>query len=467
MANRLTDDPRLRSLLLASAMAMFAIQLDFFAVQAALPAIAAEFDTTTTALQWVISGYMLALASFLIVGGRLADLLGRRTWLLLGAVVFGAASLVGGAATGPEMLIAARIVQGVGAAVLMPVCIAVVTNAFPTTQTQRAVGLVFGIAAVGQALGPLVGGALTGLLSWRVVLWVNVPVSALIILLTMRSVEQSRDETAPRVIDWAGLCLIVASVATLTYGIDRASDWGWLSLPTFGFVLAGVVGFAALLVVERRARFPLVDLQLFKIREFTVMILAGVVGNVGIVVSIFLSMVYLQNVEDYSPTEAGLAFLVFSGGATIAAQLSGRMERFPSWAVMDVALLVGGIGAIGMGLNVDNVVLYLVFSLPTGAGFGMCWSFASVVTQSVVAPEKAGAASGVVLTALIGFGGVAIAAASSIVVTRAGQSTADLGGAIGDVLIGVGILAVCFIAVVTVLGRRQPADTGRADASSA
>jgi MFS family permease len=149
----LTNDPKLRCLVMAAAMVMFAINLDFFAVQAALPATALEFGVGTTQLQWVISGYMLALASGLVVGGRLADLLGRRTWLFIGAAVFGLASLVGGAATSAGVLVASRVVQGAGAAILMPVSIAVVTNAFAASQTQRAVGLVFGIAAVGQALG--------------------------------------------------------------------------------------------------------------------------------------------------------------------------------------------------------------------------------------------------------------------------------------------------------------------------
>ncbi len=452
----LTNDPKLRCLVVAAAMVMFAINLDFFAVQAALPATALEFGIGTTQLQWVISGYMLALASGLVVGGRLADLLGRRTWLFIGAAVFGLASLVGGAAMSAEVLVASRVLQGAGAAILMPVSIAVVTNGFAASQTQRAVGLVFGIAAVGQALGPFIGGAITDWLGWRWVMWINVPLILLVVLLAHRSVQQSRDETAPRVIDWAGLVLIVGSVATFTYGIDKAASWGWASLQTLGVIACGLMGFGLLVVVERRVRFPLLDLDLFGIRSFSVMIVAGVIGNVAMTVTIFVAMVFLQDVEHFSPMQAGLAFVVFSGGVTLAAQISGRLERFAPWAVMDVALLVGGLGVIGMGLGLGSMPVFLLCSLAAGAGTGLCWSFASVVTQAVAPAQKAGGASGVVLTALIGSGGVGVAAASSFIELRsAGQSADALVSSIGQVLIATGVLSVLFVPIVTWLGRMK------------
>lgn len=444
----LTNDPKLRCLVIAAAMVMFAINLDFFAVQAALPATALEFGIGTTQLQWVISGYILALASGLVVGGRLADLLGRRTCLFIGAAVFGLASLVGGAAMSAEVLVACRVAQGAGAAILMPVSIAVVTNAFAASQTQRAVGLVFGIAAVGQALGPFIGGAITDWLGWRWVMWINVPLILLVVLLAHRSVQQSRDETAPRVIDWAGLVLIVGSIATFTYGIDKAASWGWASLQTLGVIACGLMGFGLLVVVKRRVRFPLLDLNLFGIRSFSVMIIAGVIGNVAIA--------FLQDVEHFSPMQAGLAFVAFSGGVTLAAQISGRLERFAPWAVMDVALLVGGLGVIGMGLGLANMPVFLLCSLAAGAGTGLCWSFASVVTQAVVPAQKAGGASGVVLTALIGCGGVGVAAASSFIELRsAGQSADALVSSIGQVLIATGVLSVLFVPIVTWLGRMK------------
>ena len=151
MSERLTTDRRLWRVIIASALAMFLVNLDFFAVQVALPDMSADLNTDVANLQWVISGYMLSLAAFLIVAGRLADLLGRKTWLIIGTSIFGLTSLIGGFAASAEVIIIMRILQGVGAAILMPVCLAVVTNAFPAEKVQRAIGMVFGIAAIGQA----------------------------------------------------------------------------------------------------------------------------------------------------------------------------------------------------------------------------------------------------------------------------------------------------------------------------
>jgi len=323
MSERLTTDGRLWRVIIASALAMFLVNLDFFAVQVALPDMAKDLNTDEANLQWVISGYMLSLAAFLIVAGRLADLLGRKTWLIIGTSIFGVTSLVGGFATTAEMIIIMRILQGVGAAILMPVCLAVVTNAFPAAKVQRAIGMVFGIAAIGQAGGPLLGGLLTELASWRWVLWVNVPVSVLVIYLAVTSVRQSVAEGEEKRIDWLGLVLVVTAIGVFTFGIDEAANWGWDSPLTWSFILGGLIVGAFFLLWESRFRPPLMDLALFRIREFSVMIGAGMAGNMAAVVTIFLSMIYLQSVEGFTPFQAGLAFLIFSGGITISAQVAG------------------------------------------------------------------------------------------------------------------------------------------------
>ena len=447
----LASDPRLRRVLTVSTLALFAINVDFYSIQAALPDMAKDLDSSVTTLHWVLSGFLLVMSCLFIVGGRLADIQGRRRWMLIGAVIFGTGSLLAGAATGPEMVIGFRVVQGVGAAILFPVCLAVVTNAFPAEQTQRAVGLVFGIAAIGNAVGPFVGGLLTSVASWRWVLWFNVPIAVVIVVIAITSVTESRDTTVPRTIDWPGVLLIAASVGSFTLGVDEAASEGWGSPITLGLMAAGIVGIVVFVWLEGRVQFPLVDIALFKIREFSVMILAGMVGNAVQVTAIFLSMILLQNVEGLSPVAAGTAFLAFSLGATIGQQFSGRVERFPSWAVMDVALLVGGAGAIGMGLCVDSDVGFLLLSIPAGAGLGFTWSFASVVTQAVAPPAKAGAASGVVLTMLVGIAGVAVAVASSWLSTGTGSTRS----VIGDVLVAFGVLAVLVVPLVTALGRRQ------------
>jgi EmrB/QacA subfamily drug resistance transporter len=449
----LTDDSRQLRVILAASMGLFAIQLDFFSMQAALPQMSVDLDTSINSLQWVISGYMLSLAAFFIAGGRLADIFGRRRWLVIGAVVFGLASFAAGAAPNAGIVVAMRIIQGVGAAVLFTVSIAVVTNSFESAKVQRAVGLVFGISALGEALGPLFGGFFTEVISWRWVLWVNVPVCAAIVALVITSVDESRDETVVGV-DWVGFALIVTSIAAFTYGIDRGPSWGWGSPLTLSFVVGGIALLGLFVWTETKVREPLVDLGFFRNREFTVMVVAGTAGNAAIVVAIFISMIYLQTERGFSPLEAGFAFLAYSAGVAIASQLSGRLERFESWLVMVCALAVGGLGTIGMGVTVDRSVPFFVLSVLSGFGLGLTFSYASVVTQSVVDPDKAGAASGVVMTVLVGVGGVFVAASSAAANTAVMEGPgAQLDDVITAILVVVGAIAVICIPLVIAMGR--------------
>jgi EmrB/QacA subfamily drug resistance transporter len=452
---RLTRDPRLWRVIIAASLGVFAIELDFFAVQAALPDMANDLHTSVTNLQWVISGYMLANGATLIVGGRVGDILGRRRWLVIGMAMFGLSSLAGGLAPNSSILITMRLVQGVAAAFGFPLSLAVVTNAFPQAKIERALGMVFGIAAVGQAFGPLIGGGLTATLGWRSVLLVNVPVSAALIALAYTSIDESRDESMPRHIDWFGLGLIVVSISSFTYAVDRASDLGWTATSTLGLMVTGLLGIVVFVLVERRARFPLMDLSLFRIREFDLMTAAGTIGNVGTSTAIYTSMILLQQVKGLSASAAGVAFLGFSLGVAAASQISGRVERFPSWLVMAVSLLSGGLGAIAMGL-VGGLVPFIVVAVFAGLGFGMSWAFTSVSTQAVVPPAKAGQASGVVLTIVVTMGGVAIALASTVV-ESASAGKSGLETALQGVLIGAGALALLMSAVLVALGRRSHA----------
>ncbi len=460
---RLTRDPRLWRVIVAASLGVFAIELDFFAVQAAIPDMARDLGTSVTTLQWVISGYMLSNAALLIVGGRVGDLLGRRRWLIIGMAGFGLTSLAGGLAPDGTFLIVMRLLQGCAAAFAFPLSLAIVTNAFPQVKVERAIGMVFGIAAVGEAFGPVIGGGLTALFDWRAVLLINVPIAIAVIVLTRTSVEESRDETVPKTIDWPGLGLVILSIAVFTFAVDRAADWGWTSPETLGLMALGIVGIAAFVLVERRVRYPLMDLGLFKIREFDLMTFAGAVGNMGTASVIFTSMILLQSVDGLSPGEAGLAFLGFSLGVATASQVSGRVERFPSWSVMAAALACGGVGAIAMGL-VGHLAVFVVVATVCGFGFGLTWAFTSVSTQAVVPPEKAGEASGVVLTIVVAMGGVAIAVASSIIET-AGRGGGALESALEGVLVGVGILGLVTSALMVVLGRRA-ARLDAADAST-
>ncbi len=448
------DERRQLTILAAAGMAMFTVQLDFFALNLALPDMASELHVTVDDLQWVVSGYMLALAAFLIPAGRVGDLLGRKRVLLAGLVVFGGASLIGGLAPSAEVVIAARVLQGVGGAILFPLAIAVVTNAFAPDQQMRAIGNVYGLSALGAALGPFVGGGLTEVIDWRAVLLVNVPITFLAGLLVLKGVAESRDETAPRNVDLPGLLLVAVGIAAVSFAVDRAADWGWLSADTLGLIAAGLALLGLFVLRERAARHPLVDLALFRNRPYVGVTLLGAVANVAFVCATFGGTIYLQDVEGYSPAAAGVIFLAASVPLALAGPLSGRIgERFDVPRSMLVACGFGAAGLVVLSTGSGLAGLLAAFVL-FGGGYGFGWSMASVGTQVTVPPEQAGLASGVTLAVLIGLGGLAIATLSTLTVAGGG-STASLGSDLETAFLAIGIGSVIAAAAVLPMARQR------------
>ena len=449
-------------ILAAASMAMFTVQLDFFALNLALPDMASELDVKVDALQWVVSGYMLALAAFLIPAGRLGDLLGRKRVLLAGLVIFGGSSLAGGLAPSAEVVIAARVAQGVGGAILFPLSIAVVTNAFPPERQMRAIGNVYGMSALGAALGPFVGGGLTELIDWRAVLFVNVPITFLAGLLVLRFVSESRDETVPRNIDLPGLLLVALGIGALTFGVDRAADWGWLSAATLGLIAAGLALLALFVLRERAARYPLVDLSLFRNRPYVGVTLLGAVANVAFVCATFGGTLYLQDVRGYTPAEAGVIFLAASIPLALAGPFSGRIgERFDIPRSMVLASGFGAAGLVLFSAGPSLAGLLAAFVL-FGSGYGFGWSMASVGTQVTVPPERAGMASGITLAVLIGLGGLAIATLSTLTVAGA-ASAANLGSALETAFLAIGIGSVLVAAALLPIAHEKRAARGRGE----
>jgi MFS family permease len=417
------DDGRLRRILLAVSLAMFLVQLDFFALNLALPQMAQELHVTTTDMQWAISGYMLAVGAFMIPGGRLGDILGRKRVLLAGVALFGVTSLAAGLSDSAGMVIAFRVLQGVGAALSFPVGIAALTNAFPEERRQAAIGNAYGIAAAGTALGPFVGGALSEI-SWRWVLIFNVPLALAALLLGMTSMEESRDLSVPRTIDVKGVAAVALGIAALTFAVDRGDVWGWTSAATLGTFAVGVGMLFVFVAIERRVRFPLVELSLFRNTPYVVITLAGMVSNICFCVTTFAVTIYLQEVRGLSPIVAGVVFLAPSLTLAIMGPLSGRIgPRFRPIGVMATAI---GAGAIGL-LILSGATAWGLF-LPAfalfGAGLGFGWSFVSVATQAVVKPERAGEASGVTLTIVVAVAGLCVATAATVLeVLQAGGAT--------------------------------------------
>ncbi|MFJ9605824.1 MFS transporter [Kitasatospora sp. NPDC101176] len=421
---------RTRVALWTVSLAMFCVQLDFFALNLAVPHMAGDLHVSAVDLQWVVSGYMLSAGSLMIAAGRLGDILGRRRMLLAGVVLFGLTSLAGAVSSSAGLLVAFRVLQGAGAALIMPVGFALLTNVFPEDKRSQATGFALAVAGIGTAVGPFVGGVLTQWAGWRWVFLINVPLAAATALLALR-VPESRDEKAPRSVDWPGLATVTAAIAALTAAVDRSHAWGWASPRTLGLLAFGVVCFAAFTAVERRAAYPLVDLGLFRHRLYVAITVTGTVANTAAVVYLFVATLYLQQVRHLSPVDAGVVFLVPATATAVAGPLAGRLaERYKPLTVMAAATALGGVAVLVLAAVTALSVYVLVLGVCGGA-LGLAYAFTTIGTQAVIRPERAGEASGVTLTAMTTAGGMGMALAGS---TLAGH-TAPTSGALAFPLV--------------------------------
>lgn len=440
--------------LAAVATALFCVQIDYFAMNLALPRIADDFGTTATDLQWVISVYMLALGAFMVPAGRVGDIFGRRRTLLAGIALFGIASV--GCALAPDAgtLIALRALQGVGAAFIFPVSVSVLTNAFSPERSGHAIGMAYGIAGLGNAAGPLVGGLLTETLGWRAVFWLNVPFVVASLIIGVLAITESRDPEAPRRIDVAGLAAIIVGIGLFTLAFDRAPQWGWLSVATVALFAGAAVVLVLFVAVEKRMRVPLIDLSLFGNPRFVLLVIAGTVANVAYAVTIYLSTVNLQQGRGLSPLVAGLVFLGPSIGAALGGPLSGKLAATrPPVLVMGVASALAAVCVAGLAVA-NSWAFYLPALTACGFALGFVYAFTTVATQAVVPPERAGVAAGVTLTALVTVGGVGVALAGTAfeILSSSGQSVA---WTVGVILLS--LAAVLLVAGLTVLA--MPRDT--------
>jgi EmrB/QacA subfamily drug resistance transporter len=440
-------------LILTVSLAIFCVDVDFFALNLALPATARGLGVTTTDLQWAITVFQLTLASLLIPAGRLGDLLGRRRVFVCGIALFALASLLCGLSQSATMLVAMRFLQGAAAALLFPVGIAIISNAFEPATRGKAIGLVYGLGAIGTAIGPFIGGVLTDAINWRWVFFFNVPFALAALVLALRTVPDSRDASAERV-DVPGLVTVVLGIACVTLAIDRGSSWGWLSAATIGVFVAGLVVLALFVAIERRSAVPLVDLDLFRNGRYVTITLSGAAGNIGTCLMLFLASIYLQQVRDLSPLQAGVVFLAPALANAAAGIIAGRLgaRGTPPQLVMGGALLSGAAGLIVLAFASAWPGYVLAFGL-AGFGLGITWSYTSVGTQQVVPEAEAGGASGVTLAIVVGLGGLAVAIGATLleVLVREGSTTTD---GIHWLLRGLAVLALLSAAALALSGAR-------------
>ena len=418
--------PHLRATLLLSCLAQFMVILDISVVNVALPAIHNALHFSETSLQWVVNAYTVTFGGFLLLGGRAADLLGRRRVFVAGLVLFALASLAGGLAQNQGTLIAARAVQGLGAAVIAPASLSILTTTFTEGHARnRAVGIWAAMGAAGGSAGVLLGGILTDALSWRWILFINVPIGLIAAFATQRLIAEGRNAQATRNFDLAGALTATLGLSVLVLGIVRTDVTGWGSAQTLGVIGAGLVLLLVFLAIEGRfATAPLMPLRIYASRTLSaanavVLLLGGATFGMWF----FLSL-YLQQVLGYSPIKAGLVFLPMTlsiaAGSTIASRVVHRVgakRLLVTGMVLQTAglLLFTDITAGGGYLNE-----VLLPSLLVAIGIGLAFVPATISAVAGVAPQEAGLASGLVNTARLVGGalGLAILAALAAATTN-------------------------------------------------
>lgn len=371
--------------------------LDTTVVNVALPTLGRDLDADFSGLQWVVNGYTLSLAALLLLGGALGDRYGRRRVFVVGTVWFGVASLLCGLAPNIEALIAARVLQGVGGALLTPGSLALLQSSFRTEDRGKAIGAWSGLGGVAAAIGPFVGGLLVEI-SWRLVFLVNLPLAAVVVAVSLRHVPESSDPDAPRSLDVLGAAVGALGLAALTYALVAAGEDGW-SAGLAATLALGVALLASFVVVERRAQAPMLPLGVFSSRQFTAANLVTFAVYAALGAVFFLLVVHLQVVAEFSPLASGVALLPITGlmlvlsarAGAVAARIGPRLPMTVGPLLCAVAtVLFARVGA-GAGYVVDVLPAVTLF------GLGLAATVAPLtVTVLDAAPLRhAGVASGV------------------------------------------------------------------------
>jgi EmrB/QacA subfamily drug resistance transporter len=417
-------DPRRWQALALVCVAFFMTVLDVSIVNVALPSIGRSLHFSQTGLQWVITAYAITFGGFLLLGGRTADILGRKRIFLVGLVIFSAASLVCGLASSTGVLIAARAVQGFGAAVVSPSTLSIITTTFEEgPERNKALGIWGAMGGSGAAAGVLFGGILTKYLGWEWIFFVNVPVGALVLALTPRIVRESRAPGERHGFDVIGASSVTAGLALLVYAISKAPVDGWGDSTTIGLLIGAAVLIAFFLVWETRVEKPLMPLSIFKIRTLAGANVVGLLLGASIFADFFLLTLYVQNVLHFSALKTGITFLATAGTTVVVAALS-------QWLTTKIGPRI--VMAVGLALNTGGLIWYTQIPVHGSYardllggyllfGFGLALAFipVSIAALAGVGPRDAGLASGLLNTSQQVGGAIGVAIASTVAISHA------------------------------------------------
>jgi EmrB/QacA subfamily drug resistance transporter len=413
----LTDANRRWWTLVGTCMGLFVLMLDSTVINVALPDIARDLDATTAGLQWVMNAYLLVLSAFVVSAGRLGDVLGRRLFFLLGMAAFAAGSVVAALAGSEQVLVAARVLQGLGGSALLGLSLAIVSTVFPAEERARALGIWAGVSALALGIGPLVGGALVEAVSWRWLFWINLPFCILGVVLVLASTDEQRDETAPRRIDLAGVVTVGLGLAAVVIALVEGKVWGWTSAATLGCFAAGIALLVAFWLVEHRVRWPIVEFDLFRNGPYFGASAAGfcLVGCYWALM--FLQPQYLQTDLGHTALEAGVLILPVTAPMIVISPLGGRLiARFGVRPLMTVGMALGTAGLVVLAQVDESSGYGLLFPgyLLFGVALGCVYAPMSTAAMAAMPPAKAGIAAGVLAMNRVLAGAITLAGAGAV-----------------------------------------------------
>jgi EmrB/QacA subfamily drug resistance transporter len=404
--------------------AFFMTILDVAIVNVAVPSIQDDLHIRESTVQWVLTAYAITFGGFLLLGGRMADLLGRRRIFVVGLVLFTLASLACGLANSPGVLIGARAVQGLGAAIISPAALSIVTTTFTEgAERNKALGIWGALGGSGAAAGVLFGGILTKYLGWEWIFFVNVPVGAAVLTATRPFVPESRLDVAERRFDAAGAVTVTGGLVLLVYAISKAPDVGWASARTILLLLAAATVLAAFVVVELRSRAPLMPFSIFRLRSLAAANVVGFLLGAVVFANFFVLTLYVQQVLGWSALRTGVTFLATAGTTVIWAGVSQALvTRVGPRRVMVTGLVLLAAALFWYTqIPVDGhywpdlLPAYLVFA----AGMAFTFIPVSIAALAGIGPEQAGLASGLINTNQQIGGGIGVAVAATIFTSQA------------------------------------------------
>ena len=401
----------------------FIVVLDASIVNVALPSIGRGLHFSEQNLPWIVNAYVIAFGGFLLLGGRAADLLGRRRVFMAGLLVVAVASLAAGFAATQGELIAARAAQGLGAAIVSPSALSIVTTLFKDgAERNKALGAWGAVAGSAGAAGVLLGGILTDSLGWQWVLWVNVPVSLIALALTPGLIPESRSDSATRHFDAAGAITVTAGLSVLAYAFLDASSAGWGSTKIVSLLVAAVALLGAFVAIEQRSAAPLVPFRIFRLRTLTGANVVGLLLGASLFSMFFFISLYMQQVLGYSPIHAGLSYLPLAVMIIVAAGLGGQLvTRFGFKPILATGMLLVAVGLVWFsGVSVGGSFLADILgpSLLAAMGLGFGFVTSTIAAVSGVREREQGVASGLINTSQQIGGALGLAVLSTIATTR-------------------------------------------------